>query len=51
MYIYTLDSHEAYGPFHSETEAWDFAREHGLTSWQRLSRVPYPLTTLVHKVS
>lgn len=45
IYIYTLDSHDCYGPFWTVKEAHLFAVDFGLTSYQLLSEPPYGATT------
>jgi hypothetical protein len=32
--IFTLDSHDYYGPFSTEAAAHEYAKDHGLTSYQ-----------------
>lgn len=49
LYLYTLDSHDCYGPFPDRSVANSFATQRHFTSYQILDKIPYPFTTIIHK--
>ena len=40
VYLFTLDSHDYYGPFHNEAIAHDWAKRTGKSSYQLHDAVP-----------
>lgn len=48
MYIYTLDSHDCYGPFSSGYDAMFWANSHEFTSYQVLTAKPYASTRVLN---
>lgn len=46
-YIFTLDSHDCYGPFQSQGLAFTWAQQEGFECYQLLPEPPYE-TTVVH---
>lgn len=47
MYIYTLDSHDCYGPFLDSDKARDWAKKRNFTSFQILVSKPYICTEVL----
>lgn len=37
-YLWTLDAHELYGPFSTADRAHEYAKEHGLSSYELLDK-------------
>jgi hypothetical protein len=46
-FLYTLDSHDCYGPFHSTTSLHNWAKNKRFRSYQVLNYAPYS-STFVH---
>lgn len=47
-YIYTLDSHDCYGPFQSQVEAFEWAQLEDFGSYQLLPKPPFENTVVLH---
>jgi hypothetical protein len=47
IYLYTLDSHDCYGPFNSDADATLWAYRNMFTSYQLLKTPPYESTQVM----
>ena len=45
-YLFTLDAHDTYGPFDDKVSAFEFAKQHNLTSYQILDKPDNGITPI-----
>lgn len=47
IYLYTLDSHDCYGPFETKDAAMQWANDTGKSSYQLVENPPYELSRVI----